>query len=79
MNSRVAPAGRMKRCVARARGRRIPGWKLVRGWAGELSPADAEWADPKSPVSDQPAEEVELTPYGCTNIRITEFPKVRDA
>jgi hypothetical protein len=65
--------------VAHARGRRIPGWKIVRGWAGELSPPDAEWADPAGSISDQPVEEVELIPYGCTNIRITEFPKVREA
>jgi hypothetical protein len=65
--------------IARARARRIPGWKVVRGWAGELSPADSQWADPASPVSDQPVEEVELIPYGCTNIRITEFPKVGGA
>jgi hypothetical protein len=65
--------------VAHARGRRIPGWKIVRGWAGELSPADAQWADPAGAVSDQLVEQVELIPYGCTNIRITEFPKVREA
>jgi hypothetical protein len=65
--------------VGRARGRRIPGWKIVRGWAGELSPADGEWADPTGSISDQQVEDVELIPYGCTNIRITEFPKVRDA
>jgi hypothetical protein len=62
--------------VARARGRQIPNWKIVRGWAGELSPADAAWADPGKPVSDQPVEQITLLPYGCTNIRITEFPKL---
>jgi len=27
---------------------------------------------------DQPVETITLIPYGCTNIRITEFPKVRE-
>jgi uncharacterized protein len=62
--------------VARARGRRIPGWKLVRGWAGELSPADVAWSDPGRSVSDEAEEDLELIPYGCTNIRIAEFPRV---
>jgi hypothetical protein len=65
--------------VASARGRRIPKWRVVRGWAGELSPADGAWADPGSAVSDQPVERITLIPYGCTNIRITEFPKAQDA
>lgn len=65
--------------VARARGRRIPNWKIVQGWAGELSLADSAWSDPGRPVTDQPVEEITLVPYGCTNIRITEFPKVGDA
>jgi len=64
--------------VARARGRRIPSWKIVRGWAGELAAADSGTADPGKPISDQPIEPVTLIPYGCTNIRITEFPRVRD-
>jgi uncharacterized protein len=62
--------------VARARGRQVPTWKLSRGWAGELSPNDLAFADPARAVTDQPAEDVTLIPYGCTNIRITEFPKV---
>ena len=63
--------------VATARGRLIPNWKLVRGWAGELSPADVAWADPARQLTEEPAEEITLVPYGCTNIRITEFPKLR--
>jgi hypothetical protein len=65
--------------VATARGRQIPKWKIVRGWAGEISPADAAWADPRRAVTDQPVEQITLIPYGCTNIRITEFPQVPDA
>jgi hypothetical protein len=34
-------------------------------------------AAPQSPLkSDQPLEELVLIPYGCTNIRITEFPQL---
>jgi hypothetical protein len=64
--------------VATARGRRIARWKIVNGWAGELSPADVARADPAAVQADQPVETITLVPYGCTNIRITEFPKVRE-
>jgi hypothetical protein len=63
--------------IARATGRRIPAWKLERGWAGELSPSDGAWADESRRTTTEPEETVTLLPYGCTNIRITEFPKVR--
>jgi hypothetical protein len=63
--------------VCTAKGRKVPGWKLVRGWAAELAPADVGWADPGMHDSQEPVEEVTLIPYGCTNIRITEFPKAR--
>jgi DUF1680 family protein len=64
--------------VARARGRKIAAWKLQNGWAGEVSRADAEWARPHAAESVGPLEAVELLPYGCTNIRITEFPRLED-
>jgi hypothetical protein len=53
---------------ATVKGRRIPAWKLVHGWAGETVPGLYR--------SDEPLEELTLIPYGCTNIRITEFPKL---
>jgi hypothetical protein len=62
--------------VATVPARRIPGWHLEHGWAGEISPADVAWADPGRPASDQPVAEVTLIPYGCTDLRITEFPRV---
>ena len=61
--------------VAFARARRIPSWKLAHGWAAEISPADVAWAHPGGPDLG-PVEEVRLLPYGCTNLRITEFPQV---
>ena len=63
--------------LARATGRRIPSWKIVHGWAGEISPADVAWSDPGRSPTDEPDEDVTLVPYGCTNIRITEFPRLK--
>jgi hypothetical protein len=54
--------------TAKIKGKKLPGWQIENGWAGET---------PLSPVtSDEPEEELILIPYGCTNIRITEFPKL---
>jgi hypothetical protein len=63
--------------VAKAKGRLLPNWKIVRGWAAELSPADLAWANPDAPGPTDPLEELTLIPYGCTNIRITEFPRLK--
>ena len=51
---------------ATVKGRRLPGWQMIKGDA-----ADA----PQSPVcSTEPLEKLTLIPYGCTSLRITEFP-----
>jgi hypothetical protein len=63
--------------IAKATARKIPGWKIARGWAAEISPADVAWSDPSRNPTEESNEEVTLIPYGCTSIRITEFPRVK--
>jgi DUF1680 family protein len=59
-----SPAGAPVKAMVK--GRKLPGWELIHGWAGET---------PISPVcSEEPLEELTLIPYGCTNLRISEFP-----
>lgn len=56
---------------ATVRGRQVPGYGLNRGWAGELP------YGVRTPIkSDKALTDLTLIPYGCTNIRITEFPVV---
>jgi hypothetical protein len=53
----------------KVKGIRINAWKAVNGSAGEL---------PRSPVSvTGDPEELILIPYGCTNLRIAEFPTIK--
>jgi hypothetical protein len=56
--------------IGKVRGRKLPGWKLAYGWADEapLGPQN----------SGQALEELTLLPYGCTNIRVTEFPRLAE-
>jgi hypothetical protein len=61
--------------AATAKARKLPGWRLRNGWAGEISPADLAWTN-RPAAEPEPLEDIQLIPYGCTNIRITEFPQV---
>lgn len=63
--------------AAAAKGRKLPNWKLQRGWAAEISPADLAWTN-RPAAAPEPIEDITLIPYGCTNVRITEFPEVEE-
>lgn len=54
--------------VGKVEGRLVRGWKLAHGWAGEIPP--------EAQQSREQIEQLELIPYGCTNIRVTEFPRL---
>ena len=55
--------------AAKVKGRQLRNWRLAHGWAAEFAPGLQE--------SAEPLQELTLIPYGCTNIRVTEFPRLR--
>jgi hypothetical protein len=57
--------------VLKVKGRRVPGWGMKENSADNPPPSPVETAEP---VTD-----LELVPYGCTRLRISEFPVVRRA
>ncbi|WP_431213492.1 beta-L-arabinofuranosidase domain-containing protein [Puia sp. P3] len=54
----------------RAKGKQIPEWKLYNGSAGPLPYSTIEYLKESLPVN------ITLIPYGCTTLRISEFPVV---
>ncbi len=61
-----SPEGAGMRAIAK--GRRLTNWKMAHGWAAEVPPQPQQ--------SNEPVEELTLLPYGCTHLRITEFPRL---
>lgn len=55
----------------KAKGRRLPTWTEYNGSTGPL-PYSAQYR-----VQADPEEDIILIPYGCTTLRITEFPTIR--
>ncbi len=53
------------------RGKKIPEWKLYNETAGPLP------YSPQPYLQNEPEEELTLIPYGCTTLRISQFPVVQ--
>jgi hypothetical protein len=55
----------------KAKGKRIPEWQLYNETAGPLPYSTIRY------LKDQPEETITLVPYGCTKLRISQFPVVQ--
>ena len=59
--------------VVKARGLKITNWTVVNGQAGMLpSPGG-----PSEQVKSETPDTIELIPYGCTTLRISQFPVLK--
>ncbi len=58
--------------VLRTKGKRIPEWQLYNETAGPLP-----HSRPLIHLRNKPADDIVLVPYGCSTLRITEFPVVQ--
>jgi hypothetical protein len=59
--------------VIRVKGRLLPEWGM-----DENFPTNAADPPPSPTASSQPEVDLELIPYGCARLRISEFPRLKD-
>lgn len=52
----------------KAKGKKVPGWKMYNGDAGPVTYSFLKY------TANEKVEDITLVPYGCTTLRISEFP-----
>lgn len=60
----------------KAKGRRIPAWRMHAGLAGPLQESPVRTGEPVASAREAHDEEITLIPMGCARLRITVFPVV---